>query len=155
MHIQLIPPYNTGNESWVYNDNVNSPEIRKMVARWWEARQRTFSRHDKWLCMMYPRLCLLREMLREDGAIFISIDDVEIAPLRLLLDEVFGPGNFLATICWEKIYPLRTRQYFSAMHDFLLVYTKSKGRFALLSLPRGDKQNLAFKIQTMMNEVHG
>ena len=144
--IYIDPPYNTGNENWAYNDNVNSPEIRAWLGKIVGAELEDLSRHDKWLCMMYPRLCLLREMLREDGVIFVSIDDVEIAPLRLLLDEIFGSGNFLTTVCWEKIYTLKnTAKHFSAMHDFLVIYAKSKDRFSLLALPRGEKQDAAFK----------
>ena len=82
--IYIDPPYNTGNEGWAYNDNVNSPEIRKWLGAVVGKEGETLDRHDRWLCMMYPRLVLLRQFLREDGAIFVSIDDNEVAALRLL-----------------------------------------------------------------------
>ena len=88
--IYIDPPYNTGNEGWVYNDAVNSPEIRQWLGAAVGREAEDLSRHDKWLCMMYPRLVLLRQFLREDGAIFISIDDNEVASLRLVMDEIFG-----------------------------------------------------------------
>ncbi|MDD5608487.1 MAG: DNA methyltransferase, partial [Ignavibacterium sp.] len=93
--IYIDPPYNTGNEGWKYNDNVNSPEIRKWLNDTVGKEGEDLSRHDKWLCMMYPRLSLLKRLLRKDGAIFISIDDNEQANLRLLLDEIFGRQNFI------------------------------------------------------------
>ncbi|MGB5065689.1 MAG: site-specific DNA-methyltransferase, partial [Candidatus Competibacter sp.] len=95
--IYIDPPYNTGNEGWVYHDNVNSPEIRRWLGEVVGKEGETLDRHDRWLCMMYPRLVLLRRFLRDDGAIFVSIDDNEVATLRLLMDEVFGAGNFVAS----------------------------------------------------------
>lgn len=82
--IYIDPPYNTGNEGWVYNDNVNSPEIKKWLGKIVGKEKEDLSRHDKWLCMMYPRLQLLREFLSEDGAIFMSIDDIELTSLKLI-----------------------------------------------------------------------
>ena len=82
--IYIDPPYNTGNEGWVYNDNVNDPKIRKWLGEVVGKEGEDLSRHDKWLCMMYPRLRLLQKLLAEDGAIFISMDDSEIANLKLL-----------------------------------------------------------------------
>src|SRR6266496_1569252 len=89
--IYIDPPYNTGNENWVYNDAVNSPEMRTWLGKVVGAEAEDLSRHDKWLCMMYPRLSLLRDFLTEDGAIFVSISDHEVHSLRMLMDEVFGP----------------------------------------------------------------
>ena len=100
--IYIDPPYNTGNEGWVYNDNVNSPEIRKWLGEVVGREGETLDRHDRWLCMMYPRLVLLRQFLRDDGAIFVSIDDNEVAALRLVMDEIFGEGNFIANIAWHN-----------------------------------------------------
>jgi adenine-specific DNA-methyltransferase len=94
--IYIDPPYNTGNEGWVYNDNVKAPEIKKWLDQVVGKEGEDLSRHDKWLCMMYPRLVLLKQFLSEDGAIFVSIDDNEVASLRLLMDEIFGRGNFIA-----------------------------------------------------------
>lgn len=89
--IYIDPPYNTGNENWVYNDNVNSKEIKKWLGE--VVGKDDLSRHDKWLCMMLPRLKLLHRLLSDDGVIFISIDDNEMANLKLLCDEVFGGGG--------------------------------------------------------------
>jgi site-specific DNA-methyltransferase (adenine-specific)/adenine-specific DNA-methyltransferase len=100
--IYIDPPYNTGNEGWIYNDNVNSPEMKAWLGKAVGKEAEDLTRHDKWLCMMYPRLQLLREFLREDGAIFVSIDDNEIATLRMLMDEIFGAHNFVATIFMAK-----------------------------------------------------
>ncbi|MFZ4682614.1 MAG: site-specific DNA-methyltransferase, partial [Terrimicrobiaceae bacterium] len=125
--IYIDPPYNTGNEGWVYNDAVNSPEIRQWLGKVVGKEAEDLSRHDKWLCMMYPRLALLRQFLREDGAIFISIDDNEVAALRLLMDEVFGGQNFVSTICWQKIFTVKNSgRYLSEMHDFVVVYAAKK-----------------------------
>src|SRR6266699_4513507 len=82
--IYIDPPYNTGNENWVYNDAVNSPEIRRWLGQTVGKEAEDLSRHDKWLCMMYPRLALLRTFLAADGAIFVSIDDHECHTLRML-----------------------------------------------------------------------
>ena len=100
--IYIDPPYNTGNEGWAYNDNVNSAEIRRWLGEVVGKEGETLDRHDRWLCMMYPRLVLLRQFLREDGAIFVSIDDNEIGNLQALMREVFGSTNEVATIVWEK-----------------------------------------------------
>ena len=123
--IYIDPPYNTGNEGWVYNDNVNSPEIRKWLGEVVGKEGETLDRHDRWLCMMYPRLVLLKQFLREDGAIFVSIDDNEVASLRLLMDEIFGAGNFVTSISWHKrVSPANDAKYFSSDLDFILVYAK-------------------------------
>ena len=100
--IYIDPPYNTGNEKWVYNDNVNDPRIKKWLGEVVGQEGEDLSRHDKWLCMMYPRLKLLYKLLSKTGAIFISIDDNEQANLKLLCDEIFGKNNFVAQIIWEK-----------------------------------------------------
>ena len=122
--IYIDPPYNTGNEGWAYNDNVNSPEIRKWLGAVVGKEGETLDRHDRWLCMMYPRLTLLRQFLREDGAIFVSIDDNEVATLRLLLDEIFGTDNFAASFIWEKRTTRENRRVFSFSHDYVLCYAR-------------------------------
>lgn len=123
--IYIDPPYNTGNEKWVYNDNVNSPEIKKWLGQVVGKESEDLSRHDKWLCMMYPRLQLLREFLTEDGVIFISIDDNEQANLKLLCDEIFGLNNFLGDIIWEKAdSPRMDAKIFSSKHDHTIVFAK-------------------------------
>lgn len=102
--IYIDPPYNTGNEKWVYNDNVNDPKIKKWLGEVVGKQGEDLSRHDKWLCMMYPRLKLLHKLLAEDGVIFISIDDNELANLKLLCDEIFGVNNFIDIFSWHKTY---------------------------------------------------
>ena len=124
--IYIDPPYNTGNEGWVYNDNVNSPEIRKWLGEVVGKEGETLDRHDRWLCMMYPRLVLLRQFLREDGAIFVSIDDNEVAALRLMMDEIFGAGNFLCAFAWEKRYsPPPDTKDIGYLHETLLAYRRT------------------------------
>ncbi len=123
--IYIDPPYNTGNEAWVYNDNVNDPRIRKWLGDVVGKEAEDLCRHDKWLCMMYPRLALLREFLRDDGAIFISIADHEIHNLRHVMDEIFGSQNFIATIVWQKKQsPQNDAINLSDMHDYIVVYAK-------------------------------
>lgn len=100
--IYIDPPYNTGNENWVYNDNVNSPKIKKWLGQVVGKESEDLTRHDKWLCMMYPRLKLLQKLLSNDGAIFISIDDNEQANLKLVCDEIFGAGNFVGIFSWVR-----------------------------------------------------
>ncbi|MBQ8693109.1 MAG: site-specific DNA-methyltransferase, partial [Synergistaceae bacterium] len=100
--IYIDPPYNTGSENWVYNDNVNDPRFKKWLGEVVGKEGEDLTRHDKWLCMMYPRLQLLKRLLSEDGAIFISIDDNEQANLKLICDEIFGQQNFVANIPWRK-----------------------------------------------------
>jgi adenine-specific DNA-methyltransferase len=122
--IYIDPPYNTGNEGWAYNDAVNSPEIRAWLGKVVGGEAEDLSRHDKWLCMMYPRLALLREFLREDGVILVSIDDFEAYRLRFLLDEIFGPGNFIAQLVWDKTRK-NDAKLFSVGHEYLVAYAKS------------------------------
>ena len=97
--IYIDPPYNTGNEKWCYNDNVNSPLMQEWLTENSPVDNEDLERHDKWLCMMWPRLHLLRELLAEDGVIFISIDDNEQHHLRMLMDEIFGDTNFVTRAC--------------------------------------------------------
>jgi len=144
--IYIDPPYNTGNESWAYNDNVNSPEIREWLGKVVGAEAEDLSRHDKWLCMMYPRLRLLRDFLREDGAIFVSIDDNEVHHLRQLMDDIFGPRNFVATIIWQKVYsPKNSARHFSEDHDYILVYARNAEVWRPKLIPRSSKQDQAYK----------
>jgi site-specific DNA-methyltransferase (adenine-specific)/adenine-specific DNA-methyltransferase len=125
--IYIDPPYNTGNEGWVYNDNVNSPEIRKWLHETVGKEGEDLSRHDKWLCMMYPRLVLLRQFLRDDGAIFVSTDDNEVGHLRLAMDEIFGSQHFIANLIWEKRKNRENRKVLSFRHDHILCYSKAFG----------------------------
>ncbi len=133
--IYIDPPYNTGNEGWAYSDRVNSPMMQDWFGK--VVDRDDLTRHDKWCCMMLPRLKLLRELLTDDGAIFVSIDDNEVHRLRFLMDEVFGEENFVATIVWEKVYsPKSSAKYFSDNHDFIIVYARGKESFDLGLLPR-------------------
>ena len=141
--IYIDPPYNTGNESWAYNDKVNSPMMRDWLGK--VVDREDLTRHDKWCCMMLPRLKLLRELLRDDGVIFVSIDDNEVHRLRCLMDEVFGEENFVATTIWEKVYsPKSSAKYFSENHDFVVVYARSKEWFKLGLLPRTEEANARY-----------
>lgn len=127
--IYIDPPYNTGNEGWVYNDNVNSPEIKEWLGKVVGREAEDLSRHDKWLCMMYPRLVLLRELLNEDGFIFISIDDNELQNLLFLLDEIFGAPNKLALFIWKSRQHIDSRSVtgISIDHEYIVAYGKRKG----------------------------
>jgi adenine specific DNA methylase Mod len=91
--IYIDPPYNTGNENWVYNDNLNSPQIKSWLGN--VVGKEDLQRHDKWLCVMYPRLVLMKQLLKLGGVLFISIDDNEAHHLRLILDEIFDNRNFI------------------------------------------------------------
>lgn len=144
--IYIDPPYNTGNESWVYNDNVNSPIIREWLGKVVGKEGETLDRHDRWLCMMYPRLAVLRQFLTEDGAIFISLDDNEVQALRYAMDEIFGEQNFITTISWQKIYTVKnSARHFSEMHDYLVVYAKRADIWKPNLVPRTSKQDIAYK----------
>jgi len=144
--IYIDPPYNTGNENWVYNDAVNSPEIRQWLGKVVGAEAEDLSRHDKWLCMMFPRLTLLREFLGQDGAIFVSIDDEEMWTLRAIMDDIFGRRNFIATIVWEKSYtPNQTAKFISDNHDYLLAYARNADNYRMGKLGRSNEQEAKFK----------
>ena len=152
--IYIDPPYNTGNESWVYNDNVNHPKIKKWLGEVVGKDGEDLTRHDKWLCMMYPRLKLLHKLLAKEGAIFISIDDNEQAHLRLICDEIFGSGNFINNIIWQKKFsPQNDARYFSDNHDFVLCYTKNKNSWSRNLLLRTETQNARYK--NLDNDVRG
>ena len=144
--IYIDPPYNTGNEEWIYNDNVNNPLMQQWLAKNKPVDDEDLERHDKWLCMMWPRLHLLKELLADDGVIFISIDDNEQHHLRMLMDEIFGAKNFLANIIWEKIHSLKNdAKYFSDNHDFIQAYAKDKLSANITLLPRTEKMDRAYK----------
>ena len=123
--IYIDPPYNTGEEGWIYNDNVNDPRIKKWLGEVVGKEGEDLTRHDKWLCMMYPRLKLLHKLLIEDGVIFISIDDNEQAHLKMLLDEIFGSKNFVSCFIWEKRKNRENRKIVSSRHDYILCYAKN------------------------------
>ena len=130
----IDPPYNTGNEGWVYNDNVSDPRIQKWLGETVGKEGEDLSRHDKWLCMMYPRLRLLQKLLSEDGAIFISIDDNEQSNLKLICDEIFGASHNIGTIVWQKRTSPDARKKLSTGHEYILVYTKNADSDDILHL---------------------
>lgn len=123
--IYIDPPYNTGNEKWVYNDNVNEPHIKKWLGEVVGTEREDLSRHDKWLCMMYPRLALLQKLLKEDGVIFISIDDNEYANLKLVCDELFGQNNFVAAFIWQKKTGAADARGIATITEYILCYCKN------------------------------
>jgi len=136
--IYIDPPYNTGNENWVYNDAVNSPEIAAWLGRVVGGESEDLSRHDKWLCMMYPRLVLLREFLREDGVIFVSIDDNEAARLRLVMDEIYGPSNCIGSFVWKRRSSSGMRATpLSVDHEYILAFGRDSSKTVLYGLSMG------------------
>lgn len=126
--IYIDPPYNTGNEKWVYNDNVNDPRIKKWLGEVVGQEGEDLSRHDKWLCMMYPRLKLLHKLLSSTGVIFISIDDNELIDLKQICNEIFGGHNFVATLVWQKRKGGgNDSSFFAVDHEYILCYVKDVG----------------------------
>ena len=125
--IYIDPPYNTGNEGWVYNDNVNSPLMQRWLTTNSPIDVEDLERHDKWLCMMWPRLHLLSELLADDGVIFVSIDGNEVHHLRMLMDEIFGAENFVNCFVW--VNNLKGRQISQSgavgTHEYILAYFKN------------------------------
>ena len=124
--IYIDPPYNTGNEGWVYNDKVNSPKIKKWLGKVVGGESEDLCRHDKWLCMMYPRLKLLRDLLAEDGVIFVSIDDNEQGYLRVLMDDIFGSENFESFVWKKKGGAGNTERIIGTLTEHILCYFKKK-----------------------------
>ncbi len=142
--IYIDPPYNTGNEGWIYNDKVNSPMIRDWLGK--TVDRDDLTRHDKWCCMMLPRLKLLRELLTDDGAIFVSIDDNEVHHLRALMDEVFGEENFITTVVWQKNDgPKNTAAQFSEDHEYLVVYGRNGPKWIPNRLARTEEMIARYK----------
>lgn len=144
--IYIDPPYNTGNEGWVYNDAVNDPKIKKWLGQVVGKEGEDLSRHDKWLCMMYPRLKLLHRLLADDGVMFVSIDDNEAANMRLLFDEIFGMGNFVSGLCWQKrVSPANDAKHFSSDHEYVFVVAKRKDCWFPRKLKRTESQLANYK----------
>ena len=137
--IYIDPPYNTGNGGWVYNDNVNDPRIKKWLGGVVGKEGEDLSRHDKWLCMMYPRLKLLQRLLSEDGVIFISIDEIEHRYLELLMDEIFGSSNRIDTFVWQNNYGGGAKSnYVVHLHEYVLCFAKNISTVAKIELPPDD-----------------
>ncbi len=137
--IFIDPPYNTGNEGWCYNDRVNSPMMRE----WLSSNPVGIGdglRHDKWLAMMWPRLRLLRELLSDNGGIFVTIDDNELHRLRAIMDDIFGAQHFLANFVWQsKDTPGNNSTGIAETHNYVLLYRKSDS-FAGSLLERNEEQ---------------
>ena len=146
--IYIDPPYNTGHD-FVYKDKFGDTieNYKEQAGLSDQSNADTSGRyHSDWCSMMYPRLRLARELLREDGVIFISIDDNEDRNLRILCDEVFGEANFVAQLIWERAYsPKNDAKYVSNSHDYVLVYAKSIEHFVIGRLPRTEEANARYK----------
>ena len=133
--IYIDPPYNTGNEGWAYNDNVNSPLMKEWLGTVVDGED--LERHDKWLCMMWPRLTLLNELLSDDGIIAVSLDDNESHSLKKILDEIFGEQAYLANVIVESNKRGQTYGAIAKTHEFLFLYGKGNGGLSELD-ERGD-----------------
>lgn len=143
--IYIDPPYNTGNENWVYNDNVNDPKIKKWLGKVVGQEGEDLSRHDKWLCMMYPRLKLLHKLMSKDGVIFISIDDNELYNLKMICDEIFGANCFVSNISWQRTYSMRNdAKGIPAEVEHILVYSK-KAEWQPQKLARTESMDSKYK----------
>ncbi|MEM7576033.1 MAG: site-specific DNA-methyltransferase [Planctomycetota bacterium] len=138
--VYIDPPYNTGNEGWVYNDNLTQPQFKEWIGQTVGKEGEDYSRHDKWCCMMYPRLMLLKELMREDGCIWVSIGDDEQRHLRHLLDEVFGPQNFIGTVVWQNATGPKQSNTLSYSHEYVLCFAKDATKWSRNLLPRNEVQ---------------
>ena len=137
--IYIDPPYNTGNEGWVYNDNVNDPKIKKWLGEVVGKEGEDLSRHDKWLCMMYPRLKLLQRLLAKDGIIFVSIDDNEESNLKAVCTEIFGARNYITSFIWRKVdSPNDNKVAITPDHEYVIAYAKNIDAISLLQMPAPD-----------------
>ena len=142
--IYIDPPYNTGNEGWCYNDNVSDPHIQKWLGEVVGKEGEDLTRHDKWLCMMYPRLMLLQKLLADDGVIFISIDGNELYNLKAICDEIFGASCYVSDIAWQRTYSTRNDSKGIVNEvEHLLVYSKVPG-WNPNKLPRTEEMNARY-----------
>ncbi|TWJ02372.1 adenine-specific DNA-methyltransferase [Mucilaginibacter frigoritolerans] len=148
--IYIDPPYNTGNEGWVYNDNVNDPKIKKWLHEVVGKEGEDLSRHDKWLCMMYPRLKLLHKLLKQEGVIFISIDDNEQANLKLTLDEIFGAKNLITNFTWKTDGNFDNQAKVKINHEYILAYAKN---IDLLEHPNVIDPNIGKESKLFKSEI--
>lgn len=146
--IYIDPPYNTGNENWIYNDNVNDPHIREWLNKVVGKEGEDLSRHDKWLCMMYPRLKLLQRLLSDDGAIFISIDDNELFSLKYICDEIFGKNNYVSMITRPTgTHTGVTNKAVVGESDYILVYAKKIDLLGIDGLPLQEKDTKIYDME--------
>ena len=152
--IFIDPPYNTGNEGWCYNDNVNAP----MIKEWLESSPIGVEdglRHDKWCTMMWPRLSLLHELLSVNGSLWVTLDDNEVHRARNILDEIFGENSFVGQIAWQKERPERIELYYpQAMITFSYIpnHFVTRGSSTAISW---RQVNLDIPIQIMIREARG
>lgn len=123
--IYIDPPYNTGEEGWIYNDNVNDPKIKKWLGEVVGKEGEDLTRHDKWLCMMYPRLKLLQKLMSNDGVIFINIGEDEHANLKLICDEIFGVKNYVTDFGRQMKSGGAKGHYYTPSLDYILTYAKN------------------------------
>lgn len=146
--IYIDPPYNTGND-FVYEDDFADPLVRykEVTQQTTKSNPETMGRfHTKWLNMMYPRLRLAANLLRDDGVIFISIDDNEVTNLRKICDEVFGEENFVAQLIWERAFsPKNDAKYVSNSHDYVLMYARNISDFKIGQLDRSEEAESRYK----------
>ena len=146
--IYIDPPYNTGNEGWVYNDNVNDPRIKKWLGEVVGKEGEDLSRHDKWLCMMYPRLKLLQRLLAEDGAIFISIDENELYSLKQICDEILGKRNYISLITRPTgTHTGVVNRAIVGESDYILVYSKNIECVDIDGLPMSEEDTKIYDMQ--------
>lgn len=146
--IYIDPPYNTGNEGWIYNDNVNDPKIRKWLGEVVGKEGEDLSRHDKWLCMIYPRLKLLQKLLAEDGVIFISIDENEHRHLELIMDEIFGANNRIETFVWQNNYGGGSKSnHIVHLHEYVICFAKNINSVGNIELPPDENILKYYKYQ--------
>ena len=142
--IYIDPPYNTGNEGWCYNDNVSDPRIQKWLGEVVGKEGEDLTRHDKWLCMMYPRLMLLQKLLADDGVIFISIDGNELYNLKAICDEIFGASCYVSDIAWQRTYSTRNDSKGIVNEvEHILVYSKVP-EWNPNKLPRTEEMNARY-----------
>lgn len=152
--IYIDPPYNTGNEGWVYNDAVNDPKIKKWLGQVVGKEGEDLSRHDKWLCMMYPRLKLLHRLLADDGIFFVSLDRNEMATFKLLLEEIFGAGNWVGEIVWRNVTDNNPTNI-SLEHEYILSYAKSKTLISpIWSSPYLDVKTKLIELGVALTKKH-
>ena len=145
--IYIDPPYNTGNEKWVYNDKVNSPKIKRWIGKVVGNESEDLSRHDKWLCMMYPRLKMLKDLLNKNGLIFVNIDDNEHCNLKQIMDEIFGEENFITTFIWKKKSTSTNvaGAQVSSLTDFIMCFGKTKSAKILPRIKLKETRNYPLK----------
>jgi adenine-specific DNA-methyltransferase len=150
--IYIDPPYNTGSEDWAYNDNVNSPLMKEWLGK--VVDRDDMERHDKWLCMMWPRLQLLKELLARSGVIFASIDDNELCDLRCVMDEIFGDANWVGTIVWKNVTDNNPTNI-SIEHEYIVCYAGERARIKKeWKSPISDVKQVLVDIGVQLNKKY-